>query len=70
MQQGVGEGVTVGEVGRSFELGAEGMVAGDLAQALDEGIDFLGGRADPEPAAVLLHHVHAGAPVRRVEHEQ
>ena len=68
--QRVSERVVVGEVARLAQQPAQWMPERDLPQRRHQVAELAGRRADPEPAAVVLEHVHAGASVARVHHQR
>ena len=69
VQQRVGERVGPGEILRPFHDASDRMVDRQRLNRLAKIAQVFVPDADPEQPAIILHHVNAGAPVRRVDHD-
>ena len=69
VQQRVGERVGPREILRPFHDAGDRMVGGQRLNRLPKIAQVFVPDADPEQPAIVLHHVDAGAPVRRIDHD-
>ena len=69
VEQRVGERVGFSEILRAPEDAGDRMIGAERADRRAEIAQIVVPDADAEKPAIVLHHVDAGAPVRRVDHE-
>ncbi len=68
MEQSISEGIGIGKILRSSCHACNWMVRRESPDRSAEVQQFLLSGADPEQAAVILHHVNAGTPIGGIDH--
>ena len=69
VEQRVGERVGPREILRPFHDAADRVVDGQRLNCLAEIAQLLGPDANPKQPAIVLHHIDASAPIRRIHHD-
>ena len=69
VEQRIGERVRISEILRPSRHAGDRMVGRQRTDHGAEVAQFLLRGADPEQAAVLLHHIDAGTPIWRIDHQ-
>ena len=69
VQKRIGEGVGLSEVLGPARYGPDRMIGGERADRGAKRLQLLVIRANPQQAAVFLHHVDARTAVRRIDHD-